>query len=187
MTPFLSADTNKLIETETSTSHSAARLAAMVQLRHLINEAFTRAKTIPSTDVEALPTMRRTLERAKKIAEKKKTADANATVAVLSEYVDSVELVDLHEIDTVTNEVVDEVLERRVGDYYDYDDGPFWVRGQHALEVLRKVMKRFDGRPVLKEDVLRCHKEIMTARYEWDRDVNLFVSDEWPRYLPPPW
>jgi hypothetical protein len=99
MTPLLSADTNKLIQTETSTSHSTTRLAAMVLLRHDINKAFTRAKTIPCTDVQVLPTMRQTLERAKKIAEKEETADANAKVAVLSEYVDSVELVDLYESD----------------------------------------------------------------------------------------
>jgi len=48
-------------------------------------------------------------------------------------------------------------------------------------------MKRFEGRPVLKEDVLKSHRDAINAQMEWDRDVIAFLDDNWPRNMPPPW
>lgn len=166
---------------------STVRLKAVRQLRSDIDKAFPLPKVPPSTDLQILPVIRKTLERAKCTAEENandERSDTNMMVAVMQEYVDSVDVVDMEEIEGVVDEVLEEVLKRRCGDYY---DGPPIVRAQHTLEVLRKVMKRFEGRPVLKEDVLKSHRDAINAQMEWDRDVIAFLDDNWPRNMPPPW
>jgi hypothetical protein len=176
---FLRTDVNDLITIEPRTDASTIQLRVACQLLVDIEKAFAPPKTPPSTDLEILPVIRKTLERAKRKAEKEKNEGTNATVAATAKYVSAVEVVSLCEVNEVTEEVLEEVLERRNGDFF---DGELHLRGQHTWEVVRKVMKRFEGRPVLKEDVLQCHRDIIISMEDWDEIVREYIEDELNRH-----